>query len=576
MKKFLGSLFMLLVAGGAASPYVCGYYAKKNYHHALETLSKAENYKIEIISYDLGWLRSHASLKITLPKHLHNQVCSDSKDPLILKFEETIQHGPILLGQGESKMKFAFAKVDGKFTGLDDQLMKSCANLVDFKWPIPPSDLYSSETVIDFNGDFNSKLKGKPFNYTKNGVTVKWQGLSGELNLNNNMRVLNYKILFPSIEITEQSALVKVKEVSLKGNHQKMGNRDLWPGDFKLNISSIDVQEGEMAVALKGMTFATVARLVNNFVSISSNHIIESLAFDNIKLGPINMVFSFNHLEPTFLEMVKNIHQNTKETPDSYLTALKSYQSKDKQDALFIINQQLKLTPEAKIDQIMIENAKGQILINALASLGGPDAKLDKLENYFTLMSMFKTSGEFNIDESIFDYMLEKQSQETAEGLPKEFWAQQQTTQEKWVSDNVAKLKDEAIKTGAFVHEGKKMIMRFKYENNSFNINGKSVNEIMAKHAELNKPKVEPVPVPEAPAETTPGLSNSMTMEPQLQPLVNNPNDPAKPSEPMPISDVKEAPKMGAVPGTATPAEAPQIDMPKIEEIPAVPAPAKQ
>lgn len=580
---------MLLVAGGAASPYVCGYYTKKHYHHALEALSKVQNYKIEVVSYDLGWLHSRASLKITLPQNMQNQLCPDSKEPLVLKFAEDIQHGPILFGQGASKFQFAFSKIDGRFVGIDEQIFKSCAKLIDFKWPIAPQDMYSSETIVAFNGNLSSKLKGKPFEHKKNNMSLKWQGLNGTMNLNNNMTVLNYKMLFPSIEIAEDTTSIKVKDIGVNGNHQKMANQDMWLGDIKVNLSSIDVQEGQFVVSLNGMTFGHVLGLANNLLTASANYNIDSLAFDKIKLGPINMMFSFHHLEPNFIEMIKNIEDSAKESPEGFLGALKTYQSKDKEDALSIINKQLKLTPEAKIDQIIVQSQQGQVLINAIASLGGPDAKLDKLDNYFMLMMMSKASGEFNIDESVFDYMLEKQSQETANGLPKEFWAQQQTTQEKWVSDNVAKLKDEAIQTGAFVNENKKMISRFKYENNTFTINGKSMNEIMAKHAELNKPKPEPVPAPTAPA---PGASPAVPGSPAspIQPMVNNnPNDPAKPSEPMPVSEVKETPQLGTMPGATpvAPAEAPKIDVPKIEDMPAAaqplppaptqaPGPAKQ
>ena len=250
------------------------------------------------------------------------------------------------------------------------------------------------------------------------------------------------------------------------------------------------------------------------------------------------------------------------QSPDGYLNALKKYQSKNKEDALTIINNQLKKTPEAKIDQIIVQNTKGQVLVNAMASLGGPEAKLDNLENYFMLLMMAKSSGELMIDETVFDYLLEEQSRETASALPKEFWVQQQTTEEKWVSDNVTKLKEEAVKTGVFIKEGKKMISRFKYENSNFTINGKTIKDIVAMHAELNKPKPEPVPTPVAPAAavapstTAPSVGTAPlpaqaapVTPPQSQAIANNPNDPAKPSEPMPISEVKELPKVeGATP----------------------------
>lgn len=588
MKKFLGSLFLLLVAGGAAAPYVSGYFTKKYFYDAIEVLSKSQSYKIEVESYDMSWLHSTARIKIKFPEGA--QLCGDSKEPMVLNFEENIQHGPVLLGGGESKMEFAFARINEKLVGFDEQLVKTCAALVDFKWPIPPADIYSSETIVAFNGGFHSKFKGKPFEYKQNNRTFKWQGLSGEMNLDNHMTILNYKMLFPSLEASEQSTAVKLKEISLSGNHQKLANQDMWLGDFKVNLSSIHFQEGQVEIALDGMTFAHVVRLTNDLLTASANYIVDSVTVDQIKLGPINMMFSLHHLEPSFIEMVKNIEETAKQTPEGYLGALKKYQSPNKEDALSIINKQLRLTPEAKIDQIIVQNSKGQVLVNAIASLGGPDAKLDKLENYLMLMTMGKASGEFIIDEPVFDYLLEKQSQETANSLPKEFWAQQQTTQEKWVAGNVAKLKDESIQTGAVVREGLKIISRFKYENNSFTINGKSVNEIMAKHAELNKPKPEPVPTPVAPA-SVPDASVTVPVAPgtvptpstiqqptglspvQTKPMVNNPNMPDKPSEPMPVSAPAEAPKpadlpvptMGDLP-TASPVPAPAVPVEPLKQ----------
>ncbi len=616
MKKFLGSLFLLLVAGGAAAPYVSGYFTKKYFNDAIQVISKSQSYKIEVESYDMGWLHSTARIKLKLPENAQGHLCADSKEPMVLKFEENIQHGPVLFGQGEPKMAFAFARIQEKLVGLDEQLVKTCASLVDFKWPIPPADIYSSDTIVAFNGDFHSKFKGKPFEYKQNDRTIKWQGLSGEMNLGNRMTVLNYMMLIPSLEANEQNTTVKVKDISLSGNHQKLPNKDMWLGDFKLNIASVHFQEGSVEVALDGMTFGHVVRLANDLLTASANYIVDSVVVDQIKLGPINMMFSFHHLEPSFIEMVKNIEETAKQTPEGYLGALKKYQSPDKEDALSIINKQLKLTPEAKIDQIIVQNQKGQVLVNAIASLGGPDSKLDKLENYLMLMTMGKASGEFIIDEPVFDYLLEKQSQETANSLPKEFWAQQQTTQEKWVAGNVAKLKDEAVQTGVVVREGEKIISRFKYENNSFTINGKSLNEIMAKHAELNKPKPEPVPAPAAsapdgsataPAPAVPGATPAPTTAPgtvapsaapasaapaptaaptglapvETKPMVNNPNMPDKPSEPMPVSQMKDVPNVPAPAEAPKPADVPvpsmgDIPTQSVPAAPAAPQPAKQ
>lgn len=606
MKKFLGSLFLLLVAGGAAAPYVSGYFTKKYFNDAIDVLSKGQSYKIEVESYDMGWMHSTARIRVKLPENAN--FCADSKEPMVLKFEENIQHGPVLLGLGDSKMEFAFARIQEKFVGLDEQLAKTCASLVDFKWPISPADIYSSETIVAFNGGFHSKFKGKSFEYKQNNKSIKWQGLSGEMNLDNHMTVLNYKMLFPSLEASEQNTTIKLKDISLSGNHQKLPNKDnMWLGDFKLNLSSIHFQEGQVEVALDGMTFGHTARLANDLITVSANYIVDSVTVDQIKLGPINMMFSFHHLEPSFIEMVKNIEETANQTPEGYLGALKKYQSPDKEDALSIINKQLKLTPEAKIDQIIVQNSKGQVLVNAIASLGGPDAKLDKLENYLMLMTMGKASGEVMIDEPVFDYLLEKQSQETANSLPKEFWDQQQTTQEKWVAGNVAKLKDEAVQTGVVVREGAKIISRFKYENNSFTINGKTINEIMAKHAELNKPKPEPVPAPATPAPgasatvpaaapatapgtaapagaTAPAAAPAPTgLAPvETKPMVNNPNMPDKPSEPMPVSQMKDVPSIPAPAEAPKPADVPAPNMgelpapPPVPAAPAAPEPAKQ
>src|SRR5687767_4169702 len=109
MKKFLGSLFLLLVAGGAAAPYVSGYFTKKYFYDAIEVVSKSQSYKIEVESYDMSWLHSTARIKIKFPQGA--QLCGDSTEPMVLNFEENIQHGPVLLGGGESKMEFAFARI---------------------------------------------------------------------------------------------------------------------------------------------------------------------------------------------------------------------------------------------------------------------------------------------------------------------------------------------------------------------------------------------------------------------------------------------------------------------------------
>ncbi len=529
MKKFLGTLFILLVSGGAVAPYVSGYYTKKYYYHALEGISQSQNYKIEVASYDMGWLKANARLKLTFPQSMQSHLCPDSKEPMVLIFEENIQHGPLLFGQGESKMQFALAKVQGKFVGIDDHTLKTCANLVAFKWPISPAEIYSSDSIVSLHGNIQTKLKGKPFEYKQNNITIKWKGLTGEINLNSNMTLLNYKILFPSLEIGQKDQVIKAKEMVLSGDQQKTTDLSRWLGKFTLNTSSFTLQDGHMMIGLNGLTLGHVLNSTNNLLSVSANYIVDALDFDGMKLGPINMMFSIHHIEPNFFEMINSVEEKAKASPEGYLGELKSYLSQNKEDALMLINQQLKKTPEAKIDQIIIQSQKGQILMNAIASIGGPEAKLDKLENYLTLLNKIKASGELNLDMPVFDYMLEKQSQETASTLPKEFWAQQQTTQEKWVSDNVAKLKDEAIKTGVFVSESKKMISRFKYENNNFTLNGKSIADIMTAYAELNKPKpVEPAPA--APA--APAASILVPQAPQMIiPMANNPNDPAKPSE---------------------------------------------
>lgn len=596
MKKFLGSLFMLLVAGGAAGPYVSGYYTKKYYYDAAKALSTSRGYQIEIESYDMGWLHSTAHLKLILPKNSQANVCSDSKEPVILRFEDAIQHGPILLGEGMKNIKPAFAKIQGKFMGFDENLTKTCANLAEFKWPSSPSEIYSYESEVSYKGDFHTKVMGAPFE-NKGKANIKWQGMKGEINLENKMTVLNYQFTFPSLTISEsdQSGVIEIKDMKLDGQHQKMPDSNVWLGNMKFNVSSLHVQDDKVVVDLNGMTFAHVLKLDNNLLAGTANYVIDSAVFDKIKLGPINMMFSFNHIEPSFVEMLESVKQN-EYSANGYMNALKQYQSKNKEEALSIINKQLKQSPEVKIDQIAVQSSKGQLLMNAMASVGGPEANLTSLENYMMIASMVKSSGEFAMDESVFDYMLEQQSQETANKLPKEFWAQQQTTQEKWVNDNVTKLKDQAIKTGAFVLEGKKILSRYKYENGGLKINGKSMEEIMGAYNELNKPKPVPVPTPAvtapapaavsavpptpttqqtpAPAAVAPAPVTvpPVSPNPQAQPTVNNPNDPAKPAEPMPVSSEgqQNTPTAEVVPTpSASPSSMPPVDAPTSTQAPA-------
>lgn len=93
-------------------PWVAGVYFKHHYLQVIDLVNQDGRIKIDLLSYEKGWLHSHAKARITFIKSaITNLPQVNLTAPVTIIIEEKISHGPILYDHIQKNLVFGYANI---------------------------------------------------------------------------------------------------------------------------------------------------------------------------------------------------------------------------------------------------------------------------------------------------------------------------------------------------------------------------------------------------------------------------------------------------------------------------------
>lgn len=161
-------VFLLIIV--ATAPIVDGYLLKNHIQNYLASASRYNNTQVTLTDYKLGWLSSHANIKIKSVEPA-NQV---HKGPIPeVSLDVAIMHGPVVYN--DNKKSFTIA------LGATKMRMNLPKELVPLLAPANQTQpLLTMHSIISFNGASNNVFAVPPITLNPAlGINANWQGLQG-------------------------------------------------------------------------------------------------------------------------------------------------------------------------------------------------------------------------------------------------------------------------------------------------------------------------------------------------------------------------------------------------------------
>jgi hypothetical protein len=211
MRNLILSIVILIVLALCAIPFLDGYFFKQNYYQQIaliqqaldaESINSSEQARIQIDSYNLGWLQSTANLSITIADKNPNS--SRPFPAVTFRQKSIIHHGPLLHFKNE--LQLAYASIETSFF------------LPDFLTPLISQNengFIQINTLVSLGGSTWTNyysISPKSFNPYGN-----WDGLSGTTTVNVSGNKINKLITSMTIgKLSIFAASSKIPEITIE------------------------------------------------------------------------------------------------------------------------------------------------------------------------------------------------------------------------------------------------------------------------------------------------------------------------------------------------------------------------
>jgi uncharacterized protein YdgA (DUF945 family) len=174
MKKILLPLVILVAIVAAAVPSIFGLKAEDVYREQLAGFAIPGILKVEVLSYERGWLSSKAQVLIELEAGGAALLNPELKKLTTYLLQDTIYHGPFTLALGEfatlASPTLALAVVDSVLFFDDEPDL--------YRALFGEAPLFIARSTVDFSGGMHSIVYSQPMTaeIAELGATIDWKG----------------------------------------------------------------------------------------------------------------------------------------------------------------------------------------------------------------------------------------------------------------------------------------------------------------------------------------------------------------------------------------------------------------
>lgn len=232
MKKLIYFVFLLVVVL-ALTPWITGFYFKREFFNLVNIANQNNRIKISVVNYEHGWLSS--TTKIHIAENLKQQ-------PIELSFDEHITHGPVIYDQAKHTFVIAMAMIETNLhlpAAIEAKLFNNTA----------ASSAVHLNTLVTFDGQWKNQIATPPISLKMPDQSLSWEGLTGNYDVfihQNRVNSIHSQISVGAISANKSSPTnmdlnISPFSLSYDGIRHTLG---VWIGAFKFSMMNFKFNNG--------------------------------------------------------------------------------------------------------------------------------------------------------------------------------------------------------------------------------------------------------------------------------------------------------------------------------------------
>lgn len=324
MKKVVSVVALAVIAGGLIAPKFAGDSFQQNLDNYVAQFDKVPYYKAEMVTREQGWFSSFNEIKISLdfndmmkPGAGPESAPSDMPEKIEFIVPIRSQHGPVLTQSG-----FSLGWIDWNvvFESIDD------VDGVVFTPMTTDAPVYKVNGNVSLGGAFSyvDNFSGLVLtNENEPDTTITFRPWSGKGNFTADKSVYAGSGLSMVVnEAGEDVFTMSDMKVSMDANagYMQIIEQQLYDGVFGFEIDSIDIDAGDVLVALNGFSMDIESALDDEtgLATLSASNKLTSFATKDLALDNIRLDYELANLTQEFFVAYQEFNQKMMATPENF------------------------------------------------------------------------------------------------------------------------------------------------------------------------------------------------------------------------------------------------------------------
>lgn len=302
-----GAAFLV---GIVTMPLVFGYLTKYRINTMLTEAKLPEGIILEMKSYNLGYLSSHAILNVMIldPKQLQ-QPTEVSRHVITFNIEAEINHGPIF-NAGKLEHRTGLAHIHAYLEPDDialanEDFAKTLASIFAEK------EIVSLDATINYTGALSAHLHSSDANYHADDGSVSWGGVDGTLYLSRNNNVLDASLdISPMLLQAENKSSLDFSRISILSKAKR--NDDMpWVGEQAINVPSFYMRdETGREIRFSNLLFTASSDIKNKLASVHVEGKADNLQLYTQAIQDTQITMLIENLDAKSLVAFSKVTQN--------------------------------------------------------------------------------------------------------------------------------------------------------------------------------------------------------------------------------------------------------------------------
>lgn len=289
---FIAAFLLALIS----MPFVFGLITEHRIKATLAEADLPEGTLVEIKTYKLGYLQSHALINVALVEPQNPlQPTQPSVEKFSFNIEGDIHHGPFFKTSEGYAGGLAYLHFYVKPTDLalsNEGLAKIIGAIFTDK------EVVSLDASFSYLGNMTAHLHSSPANYQGNDGAINWGGVNGHFKMAGNRNAINVNIeVAPLLMQSSTHAALDFAKITLTSNAKRTQGLP-WVGEQSLLIPSFYMKdEQNKELRFDNLNVKAVTNLEDSVTQMNFDAKADSLEIFSQKIDSLNLNLAISQLE---------------------------------------------------------------------------------------------------------------------------------------------------------------------------------------------------------------------------------------------------------------------------------------